>query len=322
MKKLNIGIFVFTVLTLTHTVYGADYNYLPPDVLIKQQEQQSALEYRLQKLEAGSSGNSSSLIPTLSSRISQLESERNTEKNYISGVYARNGIGNQLAGKLSEIDAKYNTQISDLQAQKASLESSISNQQSRDQEISDLKLQISKLKAEMVDQELKRNLESLEKYQVKNTPKTETYYSDEEVLKLFNYIDSLSVAEAGKLVDKIKEENKDVVARLIVLQNAKYPNGKVGTGKHDDYLKSLGVNKITETKAVTVPVKTEIIKKASAVTPTKVENKVVKAEVTSEPKIATTTAVKTERIITAPPVEAKQTFSKKVQGFFKRWFNK
>jgi hypothetical protein len=53
MKQIiRIGIFLFTILVCTSPVHATDYNYLPPDVGIKQNEALSALEYRLQTLEA------------------------------------------------------------------------------------------------------------------------------------------------------------------------------------------------------------------------------------------------------------------------------
>ena len=64
MKIIKICFFVFVAIFIlqTKTTFATDYNYLPPDVLIKQNEEKSALEYRLRNLEAGLSGSSSSYI--------------------------------------------------------------------------------------------------------------------------------------------------------------------------------------------------------------------------------------------------------------------
>ncbi len=319
--KLYVPVFALLLTFQVGTTYATDYNYLPNDIFLKQQEEKSALEYRLKTLENQSQSNPQASILSIEQRISELQRQKDTEKEYLKGTLAKNGAYSPetFASYSAKIDAKYDPQISSLNQQKSSYQSQSSSQQNS-QEISDLKLEIAKLKAEMVGQELKRNLEALEKYQVKDTSKVTTYYSDEEVQKLFNYIDSLSISETGKFVDKIKEENKDVVARLIVLQNNKYPNGKVGTGKHDDYLKSLGLAKTIETKTVVVPPKVEPIKKASA-SPIKT-TKEVKKDVVIEQKVATTSILKTEPVVSTTPVEVKPTLGKKVKGFFKKWFGR
>lgn len=303
MKNLiKIGILVFVVLVTTNTAFATDYNYLPPDVLIKQQEQQSALEYRLQKLESGLSGNSSSMISTLSSRISQLEQERDTEKNYISGIYGSYGIGNQLQSKLSQIDAKYDSQISALRSQKADLENKISNQQSQELEIAELKLQIAKLKDQIAEQEYKVSQQALQKYQEKHI------YSDSEVQEVFNYLDALNVQDASNLYQRIRKNNADVADRLDALHIKKYPNGKPGTAKYNDYLATLK------------PIKT------SLVNPTKTESKIPqKQEIkkTEQPVIDTipTTLVDDQKpVIVTQPTPEKQGFGIRIKNFFKKWF--
>ncbi len=295
MKKFKIGLLVFAVLVTAKTVSATTYNYLPPDVLIKQQEQQSALEYRLQKLEAGAANDPSAMISSLSSRISQLESQRTTEKNYISGVYGRNGLGDQLAGKLAEIDAKYSSQISDLQSQKSKLESSISTQQNNEKEISDLKLQIAQLKEKIADQELQVNQQAIQKYQTKET------YSDADVLEVFTYIDALAVQDSSNLFQRIKKNNAEVAERLTALYNNKYPNGKPGTAKYDDYLKSIQKT-----------IKPEVIKKEIKSTTQKTETKPIVETIT--------TPVVQQPVVTPTPVQEKPSLGKRIKNFFTRWF--
>lgn len=305
-KIIRASLFVLSIFILqTSSVFATSYNYLPNDVYIKQQEEKSALEYRLQKLENGISGNSSSQIATLSARISQLESERTTEKNYISGVYAQSGIANQLPAKLAEIDAKYNAQISTLQSQKSALENTVSSQQSSQTEIANLKLQIAQLKAQMVDDELQANLKALEKYQTQE--KQSSYYSEADLLKLYNYLDSLSVKDASELYSQIKAKNEDVASRLTELQNKKYPNGKTGTSKNIEYLKSIQ-------KDVVVP------------TPKKIEKPVIKQEIKKteekpviEPQVEEMKP-QPEPVQIQKPIEKKPTIKQKVSGFFKRMF--
>lgn len=301
MKIIKTCFFVFVALFIlqTKTTFATDYNYLPPDVLIKQNEEKSALEYRLRNLEAGLSGSSSSYISSLTSRISQLESEWTTEKNYISGTYAQYGIGNQLAGKLAEIDAKYSTQINDLKSEKEKLETSVSNQQSKEKEISDLKLEIAKLKAEMVNQELQVNLQAIEKYQTKEV------YSDIDVLEVFKYLDALAVQDSSDLYQIVKENNLDVAQRVAILYDKKYPNGKPGTAKYDDYLAS--IKSITKPTSVQETAKTE---------PTPIKE--INDEVIQE-QIVSTSPVVREPVIT-PSVQEKPTLGRKIINFFKRLF--
>lgn len=300
MKIIKICFFVFVALFILQakTTYATDYNYLPPDVLIKQNEEKSALEYRLRNLEAGLSGSSSSYISSLTSRISQLESEWTTEKNYISGTYAQYGIANQLESKLAEIDAKYNAQINDLKLEKSKLETSVSSQQSKEKEISDLKLEIAKLKAEMINQELQVNLQAIEKYQTKET------YSDADVFEVFTYLDALAVQDSSDLYQIVKANNLDVAQRVAVLYDKKYPNGKPGTAKYDDYL------------ALIKPIaKPTVIQKTTTLEPTQIQetkNEVIQEQVVKAPQV--------QEPVIIPPVQEKQSFGRKLLNFFKRLF--
>lgn len=312
MKNLIIGIFVFgAFVSQSNIVFATDYNYLPADVLIRQQEEKSALEYRLQNLEAGISGNSSSYISSLSSRISQLESERATEKNYISGTYGQYGIGNQLPAKLAEIDSKYDAQINALQSQKASYQSDLATQQLKEKEISDLKLQIAQLRAQIVDQELQANLKALEKYQ---NP-TPVVYSDAYVYDFFLYLDSLSLDDASDFFQRVKINNPDVAGRVATLYNNKYPNGKPGTGKYEDYLATLKTPEPIVLKEVPLIQEKKVVQKA-------VE---IKAPVVAEVKkeiqdiVASSTAEEVV-LLEKPVVVEKESFVQKVRHFFGRLF--
>lgn len=325
MKNLIKGIFVFGIFVFQSSIVSATgYNYLPADVLLKQQEEKSALEYRLQNLEAGISGNSLSYVLSLSSRISQLEAERTAEKNYISGTYGRYGIGNQLPAKLAEIDSKYDAQISVLQAQKASYQSTSLSQQSTEKEISDLKLQIAQLRLQIVDQELQANLDALKKYETVAEPQP-VYYSEEDLQKLYVYLDSLSPQDASDFYQKVRAKNADVASRLDVLQNQKYPNGKAGTAKYEEYLKS--IRKTVEPEVV----KPEVVKNEKITA--KNIKLVTKEGVTKTKTMATSTEEKTapqikqeqlkaqsEQIQEQKPIQEKHTIRERLSGFFKRIF--
>lgn len=312
MKKLVLGVFVFGIFSLQSSIaFATDYNYLPADVLIKQQEEKSALEYRLQNLEAGLSGNSSAYISSLSSRISQLESERVTEKNYISGTYGKYGIGNQLPAKLAEIDSKYDTQISALQSQKASYQSDLATQQLKKEEINNLKLQIAQLRAQIVDQELQANLKALEKYQ---NP-TPVVYSDADVYEYFLYLDSLSIDDASDFFQRLKIYNLDAAKRVTTLYNNKYPNGKPGTGKYEDYLATLIIPEPIVIKEIPSIQEKKVVQKAEEVkTPVVVETK---KEIQDIVASSTTKEVVS---LEKPVVVEKEGFVQKVKHFFGRLF--
>lgn len=312
MKKIiKVSLFVFSIFVIQTTIANATgYSYLPNDVYIKQQEEKSALEYRLQKLEAGISNNSSSLVSSISSRISELESERQTEKNYISGTYAHLGIANQLQAKLDEIDRKYDSQISSLRSQQSNLENTISNQQSKETEISNLKLQIAQLKAKMIDQELQANLKALEQYQ---TPKEEVY-SDVDVQQVFDYMESLDFKSESIIFAKIAKSNPNVATRIVALYDQKYPNGKTGSPKNNEYLKSL--EKTTKTEIVK-KVEKPVIKQEEKKIETKqtiLEEKPTSQIQLEQPKI------QIEQTQEQKPVQVKTTFKQKISGFFKRIF--
>lgn len=310
-KITRVSLFVLSIFILqTTSVFATGYNYLPNDVYIKQQEEKSALEYRLKQLENSFSGNSSAQISSLSARISQLESERTTEKNYISGVYAQNGIANQLPAKLAQIDAKYSNQISELQSQKSALENTTSNQQSSQVEIANLKLEVAKLKAQMVDDELQANLKALEKYQIQE--KQSSYYSEADLQNLYKYLDSLSAKDAYYLFQQVQDKNEDIALRLTELQNKKYPNGKTGTSKNIEYLKSIQKDTpVVAPKKIDKPALKQEIKKTEIKTEEKpiIEPQIEKVKPQPEP------------VQIQKPIEKKTTIGQKVSGFFKRMFS-
>ena len=320
MKIFKLCVPIFVLLFQIATVHATDYNYLPNDVFLKQQEEKSALEYRLKTLENQSQSNPQASILSIEQRISELERQRDSEKEYLKGTLAKNGAysSETWASYSSKIDAKYASQISSLNQQKSSYQSQSSSQQNS-QEISDLKLEIAKLRAEMADQELKRNLEALEKYQVKETPKTNTYYSDNEILKVFNYLDALPLNEASVMYQVILKDNKNVAERVDILYKKKYPNGKTGTSINSDYKKS-----VQEVSVLEVKKETPVIKTVKPTVKQEVKKTQLKATTTEEKPIP---QIKQEQPkIELPqtevqkPVEKKVTVREKISGFFKKVF--
>jgi len=317
--KNSLIFLTYILLFVPIGVYATNYNYLPNDVFLKQQEEKSALEYRLKTLENQSQSNPQASILSIEQRISELERQRDSEKEYLKGTLAKNGAYSPetWASYSTKIDAKYNPQINSLNQQKSSYQSQSSSQQNS-QEISDLKLEIAKLKADMVDQELKRNLGALEKYQVKETPKSDTYYSDDEILKVFNYLDALSLKEASVMYQVILKDNKNVAERVDILYKKKYPNGKTGTAINSDYKKSVQEVAIPEVKK-----ETPVIKTVRPVVKQEIKKAQVKATTTEEkivPQVKQEQVKQPEKIQEEKPAEIKVTFREKVSGFFKKVF--
>jgi|GEM_PF-3436851 len=298
MKQITrIGIFLFTISVCTSPVHATDYNYLPGDVGIKQSEALSALEYRLQSLEAQIANNPEVSVDTINARIEALEAERDTEKRYVTGLYGSYGIGNQLDAKFAEIDAKYDAQIAELEDEKDGYQSQASDLAKAEKEAEQLRQQI----IELQKQNIAQSEEYLDLLDKQNSD-TEVY-TDTDIYEGFMYMDSLPLTEASAFFGRVKASRPDVALRITALYNNKYPNGKPGTAIHDEYLKSLPkevpavsqVNKPVVTPEVTTPV---------------IE---IPTEATTTPVVE---APVVEKLHTPEPIQ--ESFVDKVVGFFKR----
>ena len=298
---IRIGFSLFTILVCTPSVHATDYNYLPPDVGIKQNEAISALEYRLQSLEAQIANNPAVSVDTIDARITALEGERDTEKQYITGLYGSYGIGNQLEAKLSEIDAKYTTQISNLENQKNEYASQVSAQAKAEKEAEQLRQQIIALQ--------KQNLDLVNK-------QTDSYVTTEvftgtDIYDGFVYMDSLPLEEASAFYQRVNTARPDVAKRITALYNVKYPHGKAGTAINDEYLASL-----PKASAPVLPAPTPKVTPL----PKAVESEpVMQTEATTTPVPTPTIQAPIPVIETPPaPTPIQETFVDKVVGFFKR----
>lgn len=293
MKQITrIGFFLFTLSVYAPIAYATDYNYLPADVGIKQNEALSALEYRLQTLEAQIANSPQVSVDTINARIKALEAERDTEKRYVTGIYGSYGIGNQLDAKLAEIDAKYAMQISELENEKDEYQSQASAQAKAEKEAEQLRQQIIALQ--------KQNLELLDK-QIESYSTPEVF-TDTDIYEGFIYMDSLPLEEASAFFGRVKASRPDVAERITVLYNAKYPHGKIGTAQHDEYLEPLPkavpiVPQTVTSKPVTAP---EVVAPESVVEATA-------TPVVPEPVV--------EEVHTPEPIQ--ESFVDKVVGFFK-----
>lgn len=308
--KLFLPVALFAFLGFFHTASATDYNYLPADVLIKQQQEKSALEYRIRSLESQlSGGNPSVLLNDTNYRISTLESERDTEINYIKGIYAQRGIGNQAEAKVAEINAKYASQISELERQKASYQKQVDAQREVDREIEKIQKQLKEIDAYY--DKLRDDVLKQAQSQTMATPSVYLPDSNDPNV-IFRYLDSLTAQEASnasKELLRVKPQLYDVVLEMWLKA---YPNGKVGTAMYSEYVESL--------KQATPAVSNTPSPKPS--TPA-TETKQVVVETEAEP-VATSSAIDTgvydnQRTVETPVVPApeKKSFVQKVSSFFK-----
>ncbi len=300
MKQITrIGFFLFTLSVYAPFAYATDYNYLPADVGIKQNEALSALEYRLQTLEAQIANSPQVSIDTINARIKTLEAERDTEKRYVTGLYGNYGIGNQLEAKLAEIDAKYDAQISELEDEKDEYESEASALAKAEKEAEQLRQQIIELQKQNIAQS-EDYLDLLDEQSNSDT----TVYTDADIYEGFMYMDSLPLEEASVFFGRVKASRPDVAQRITALYDLKYPHGKVGTAQHDEYLESL-------TKAT--PIAPQTITSKPVTSPEMV------APTVETPIEATATSPIPEPVVeqVSAPKPIQGSFVDKVVGFFK-----
>lgn len=284
MKNLiRIGVFAFGIFVFQASIaHATDYNYLPADVGIKQKEALSALEYRLRSLESQVSSNPSVSISTINARISELQSERDTEINYIRGLYAQNGISNQADAKVAEITAKYASQISELESQKSSYQLQ-SGSNAKEAEIAELKLKIKQLEYDMQTAEYEKA--------------TQIPKSSATIYDLYNWLETLPAEEWSAQLNLLRSMNPENYKKIEDIYRIKHP----------EFFSQASENvapKIVPSTAVQK--KTEMIKKVEP----KAE---IKVEATSTP-IEKTPVVEEVKI----PQPTKETFVQKVFKFFKR----
>jgi hypothetical protein len=284
-----LGIFVFQA-TVAH---ATDYNYLPADVSIKQQEEKSALEYRLKSLEAQLQNNSASLIGNIDNRILELKNERDAKKSYLTGTY---GLTEQIKVELSEIDSKYSKQIAELESQRSSYQSQI-DVKAKEAEIAELKLKIQQLEYDKYTKIYEQAIQSPQK--------------NITIGEYFDWLESLPDDQEVAQFKLLQKMNPVNAYKIEQLYRAKYP---------DFFAKK--AQKATTTSIdsnVIEQVKEQIpVKKTETIVAPKVEQK----PIVESPKI---TEVTPTPVVQAPIIEEiktpeppKETFVQKAFGFFKR----
>ena len=198
------------------------YNYLPNDVYIKQQEEKAALEYRISSIEAGLQNSPTLSILNIDSRITQLKQEKQTEINYVTGLYAKNGISNQLPSAIDKINAKYDSQIDNLEQQKDEYNDAIAEDKKLKSEINALKEQIKKIEQNQI------------------TAPADTQASTDTVkvpsaVDMFDYLDSLPPNEAQENMNALEIHNPKLYQEVVYIIGLKYPYGKPGSAMYKWY---------------------------------------------------------------------------------------
>ncbi len=286
MKNKIITFLILSVFLIQTSAFATDYNYLPDDVYIKQQEEKSALEYRLRKLENQSQNSPGISILDIENRITELEREKEIEKNYLKGSMAQNGSFVQSAYDIlsAKIDAKFQAQIDSLVQQKALHQSQIQNTEQNKNQITELKAEIAKLRASQAE---------------KTTPK-DNYYPQEKVVILFELMDSLSTEKANNLYQNMYIRNESVALRVKALYKAKYPNGKPFVAEKVE-LKTQPKITSVEQKNIKVEIKTEEV-----ITPAKIIAPIAKPTKKVIPKEETLPSTPVEKIEKLVPNEKKE----------------
>ena len=335
MKNLiRTGLFVFSIFVIQTTIASAtEYDYLPNDVFLVQQAEKSALEYRLRTIENQYQSNPQTSIFSIDQRISELQSQRDSEKEYLKGTLAHNGAYSPetWASYSAKIDAKYDPQINSLNQQKQTYQSQVSGQQQKDQEVAELKRLILEMqnsidkqadieRKKVLDDFASRQQKLSDEYRAKiaieqqklidesaTVPPKEDF-SKVDVNKMFLYLDALASTDASNLWQRIHKNNPEVAARINILYYKKYPNGKYGDLKNVAPAKSN--QKVTNPKT---------IKEQKQTLPTKqvVKETEIKATSTEESGIS---VVQTEQTQELKPTQEKHTIRERVSGFFKRIF--
>lgn len=310
IKKYSI----FALLIIFPSLVSATgYNYLPNDVYIKQQEEKAALEYRISTLETSLQNSPTLSILNIESRISQLKQEKQTEINYVTGLYGKNGISNQLPAAIAKIDAKYDGQISNLEQQIDEYEDAMSEENDLKNEIKSLKSQLSK-----IEQQVSQPAPSVDDTSTFEVP---------SAVDMFDYIDSLSLEEASEVYNNLRIVNPDLYRQVEYILVLKYPHGKPGSAKYDEYQATIKTpvseTVIPETYTPKPVIKNaDIVKKGEVeVTEAVTENLFQTSTNTLETYTAPQQPVSETKEEPQPITEQPKTIWQSVVSFFKKlWF--
>lgn len=296
MPKYTFAVALFAFFSVFSTAHATSYNYLPNDVYIKQQEEKSALEYRLKSLESQIQNSPTISINVIDQRIAELRQEWDTEKTYTTGTMAQNGSLSTWGGAsevLTKIDNKYSSQISALEAQKAQYQQQVSKQADVDKEIEKIQQQMKEIDA-YYD---KQRDAVIQKYQTDTAPQKQATIGD-----LYEWLETLPADEWSAKINLLKVSNPTNYLKIVELYRLYHP---------EFFTQS------EEPK--TAPVITPKIAPLQKTTTKKVEQEAKSFDVEKiETAKATSTPVVTPTQETKQPELHRQSFVQKVFGFFKK----
>lgn len=328
-------ILLFIALVLPVTTFATGYDYLPDDVWIKQQEEKSALEFRLRQLEAGMNGSLDSSLRNIEFRIDELERELQTQINYVTGTYGSYGIANQLPSAIAKLESEFAVEISHLEDERDELKRLIREQEDAEEEVARLEIQIAELESLYVDDS-----------PIEYSPVTEL--ERPSASEMFEYIDSLPLAEASDVFSDLRVADPALYEEVAYIVNLKYPNGKPGSAKYEEHeaaeladIANILQALQSEIQAATTP---DIEPEPVYVPPVRVSvqepvmsprPEIIAEPVSENPVLATTTdetATTTDPDIftleyedipvpePGPPVTTEPGFLSRVITFFTKWF--
>lgn len=294
MQKSLFSILVFVSLCSFSVAYATGYNYLPDDVYIKQQQEKSALEYRLKNLESQISGSPQISILTIDQRIDELRQEWETKKEYTRDMLAHNGAytPESYSSLVAKFETEYSSQINSLEAQKSQYQQQINNQAKIDEEIAKIQQQIKEIDA-YYD---KQRDAVIQKYQQDTTPQKQATIGD-----LYEWLETLPADEWTEKINLLKVSNPTNYLKIVELYRIYHPEF---------------FTQNEEPKAT--PTITPKIAPLQKTAPKKVEQETKSFDVeTIQTVKATSTPVITPTQETKQPEKPRQSFVQKVFGFFR-----
>ncbi len=292
-KKHIFAIIFVAFLGVSHIANATGYNYLPDDVYIKQQQEKSALEYRIKSLESQISGNPQISILTIDQRITELRRQWEDEKTYTTGTLAHNGAGTPeiYASAIAKIDSKYSSQISALEAQKTQYQEQINKQAEIDKEIEKIQQQIKDIdkyydsQRDAVIQQYQQNV---------TQPQKQATIGD-----LYNWLETLPAEEWSQKLELLKQMNPENYKKIEELYRINHP----------EFFSSEEKVQTSKTTIKTQPVTQKIIEK-------KAEQKISTTTPTNT-SVSTTTLLETKTQPTIIPPQVKPTVMQRVSNFFR-----
>ncbi len=294
--KYAFAVALFAFFSVFSTAYATSYNYLPNDVYIKQQEEKSALEYRLKSLESQLQNSPTISISVIDQRIAELRQEWETEKTYTTGTLAQNGTLSTWGGAsevFTKIDNKYSSQISALEAQKSQYQQQVNNQADVDRQIEEIQKQMKEID-EYYD---KQRDTVIQKYQTDTAPQKQATIGD-----LYEWLETLPADEWSAKINLLKVSNPANYLKIVELYRLYHPEFFT----QNEEVKTPEITPTITTKIA--PLQKTIPKK------TEEKTKLFETEKIEKTLATSTTTSSLQQEIKQP----EQSFVQKVFGFFRK----